>query len=53
MSNEIKRATLRDLRQMKDEGKLVQNTTPEKPEDLGPGFWDNARVVAPGGGKAK
>lgn len=43
----IKRASLREIRKMKDEGLLARNLTPSKGEDLGPDFWKSAEVREP------
>ncbi len=44
----IKRASLDDIRRMRDAGELYHNTgAPESGEDLGPDFWANAVLTAP------
>jgi len=43
----MKRASLADLRRMKDEGKLANGLVARAGEDLGPDFWADARVVEP------
>lgn len=46
--NTIRRASLDDIKRMKDEGKLFPNKgTYEPGEDLGPEFWAKAVLVMP------
>jgi uncharacterized protein (DUF4415 family) len=49
MKNEpaIKRASLAELRKMKDEGRLVRNPEAPEGESLGADFWAKAEVRAP------
>lgn len=43
----MKRASLADVRKMKDAGDLHTDLVASEPEDLGPDFWDDAQVVEP------
>ena len=43
----IKRASLEDIRRMRDAGELYHNTGASEGEDLGPEFWASAVLVAP------
>ena len=45
--NNIKRASLQDIRKMKDDGRLASDLSAKGGEDLGPDFWKNACVVEP------
>jgi uncharacterized protein (DUF4415 family) len=44
---DIRQASLHDIRKMKDDGLLVSKPTSTPAEDLGPEFWANARLVEP------
>ena len=44
----MKRASLEEIRRMKDAGELANDLRAAEPEDLGPDFWKNAEVVEPG-----
>lgn len=43
----IKRASLEDIRRMKDRGEVSRTAHAAEGEDLGPGFWDKAHVEEP------
>jgi uncharacterized protein (DUF4415 family) len=43
----IKRATLEELRAMKEKGELRETRDTGFREDLPPGFWDDAELVMP------
>lgn len=43
----MKRASLADIRRMKDAGDLETDLVASEPEALGPDFWKSAQVVEP------
>ena len=43
----MKRASLEEVRRMKDAGKLTHQLPAVDPEDLGPDFWKDAEVAGP------
>jgi uncharacterized protein (DUF4415 family) len=43
----MKRASLDEIRRMKDRGEVSRPAAAGKGEDLGPGFWDKAHVEEP------
>lgn len=43
----IRRASLSDIRKMKDDGKLLSADQPGLIEELGPDFWADAKVLEP------
>lgn len=43
----IRRASLDDIRRMRDAGELYHNSGAPEGEDLGPEFWAKAVLVAP------
>lgn len=44
---DIRRASLTELRQMKEAGKLAPGGEALEGDDLGPDFWANAELAAP------
>ena len=47
MSDQYKRASLADIRRMKEEGRLFHDPDAPEGEDLGASFWDRAKVEGP------
>jgi uncharacterized protein (DUF4415 family) len=43
----MKRASLEEIRRMKDAGELTFSRPAIEPEDLGPDFWKDAEVTPP------
>lgn len=44
---DMRRASLQELRRLKDSGKLRTDLSPKEGEDLGPDFWADAEWVEP------
>ena len=47
-ASSMKRASLADIRRMKDAGELKTDLVATRDVELGPDFWTNAHVVEPG-----